>query len=64
MGEGGTQGNKVQKFALNDLSVSTVLSKTVGEMRVRIWAVCIPSCICLGTFFAIGRNCPKVPFRA
>ena len=29
MGEGGTQSNKVHKFALNDVSVSTVLSKIV-----------------------------------
>ena len=30
MGEGGTQSNKVHKFALNEVSVSTVLSKIVG----------------------------------
>ena len=28
-GGGGTQSNKVHKFALNDVSVSTVLSKIV-----------------------------------
>ena len=32
MGQGGTQSNKVHKFALNDVSVSTVLSKIVAGM--------------------------------
>ena len=35
MGEGGTQGNKVHKFALNDVSVSTLLSKIVVPFKER-----------------------------
>ena len=57
MGEGGTQSNKVHKFALNDVSVSTVLSKIVAscDLYYNINSnVKEISSVCLGQFVYIN----------
>ena len=53
MGEGGTQSNKVHKFVLNDVSVSTVLSKIVAScdlyynINSNVKEICLLRPVCL-----------------
>ena len=60
MGEGGTQSNKVHQFALNDVSVSTVLSKIVAIFFVnslRYLGMIKLSLLKTGNFFKIPFCC-------